>query len=108
MVELRNFQSSQTFSSKPHIIKPDVSKSTRKRRKQVLCGCSKVHEDRKAFLPTRKHGNMDETPAFFDTVLSKCITAKGTKKRVVRTSGDEKNILQLFCQQQGMEKCSHQ
>ena len=53
-------------------------------------------------------GNMDVTPAFFDMVSSKCIVAKGTKECVVRTSGGEKNILQLFCQLGGMGKCSHQ
>ena len=35
-------------------------------------------------------GNMDETPAFFDMVPSKCILAKGTKECVVCTSGGEK------------------
>ena len=54
-------------------------------------------------------GNMNETPAFFDMVPSKCIAAKGTKECKVRTSGGEKkNILQLFCQLRGMGKCSHQ
>ena len=39
---------------------------------------------------------MDETPAFFDTVPSKCIAAKGTKEHVVRISGGQNSILQLF------------
>ena len=34
-------------------------------------------------------GNMDETPAFFDIVPSKCIAAKVTKECVVCTSGSE-------------------
>ena len=38
-------------------------------------------------------GNMDETPAFFDMVPSKCIAAKGTKECVVRTSGGKKKLL---------------
>ena len=38
-------------------------------------------------------GKMDETPAFFDMVPSKCIAAKGTKECVVRTSGGEKKHL---------------
>ena len=53
-------------------------------------------------------GNMGETPAFFDMVPSKCIAAKGIKECVVRTSGGEENILQLFCQLREMGKCSHQ
>ena len=38
-------------------------------------------------------GNMDEAPAVFDMVPSKCIAAKGTKECVVRTSGGEKKHL---------------
>ena len=36
---------------------------------------------------------MDETPAFFDMVPSKCIAAKGTKECMVCTSGGEKKHL---------------
>ena len=38
-------------------------------------------------------GNMDETPAFFDMVPSKCIAKKGDKECVVRSSGSEKKHL---------------
>ena len=38
-------------------------------------------------------GNMDETPAFFDMVPSKCISRKGSKECVVRTTGCEKKHL---------------
>lgn len=38
-------------------------------------------------------GNMDETPAFFDMVPTKCITLKGKKECVVRSSGSEKKHL---------------
>ena len=38
-------------------------------------------------------GNMDETPAFFDMVPSKCTAAKGTKECVVLTSGGERKHL---------------
>ena len=40
--------------------------------------------------PLSLAGNMNETPAFFDMVPSKCIVAKGTKECVVRTLGGEK------------------
>jgi len=36
---------------------------------------------------------MDETPAFFDMVPSKCIASKGVKECVVRTTGSEKKHL---------------
>ena len=38
-------------------------------------------------------GNMDETTAFFDMVPSKCISKKGEKECVVRSSGSEKKHL---------------
>ena len=38
-------------------------------------------------------GNMDETPAFFDMVPSKCIAKKGDKECIVRSSGGEKKHL---------------
>ena len=74
---------------------------------------TKFYADTAKFLRIGKYplslvGNMDETPAFFDMVPSKCIAAKGTKECVVLNSGGEKIILQLFCQLRGMGKCSHQ
>ena len=36
---------------------------------------------------------MDETPAFFDIVSSKCIAKKGDKECTVRSSGSEKKHL---------------
>ena len=48
--------------------------------------------------------NMDETPAFFDMVPSKCIAAKGTKECVVRTlSGEKKTFYSCFVSYGGWE-----
>jgi len=38
---------------------------------------------------------MDETPAFFDMVPSKCIASKGVKECVVRTTGSEITVVIL-------------
>ena len=47
---------------------------------------------------------MDETPAFFDMVPSKCIAAKGTKECVVRTSGGENKHLTVVLSATGNGK----
>ena len=64
--------------------------------KQVEGVPSKFHEDVARFMRIGKYplslvGNMDETPAFFDMVLSKCTSKKGERDCVVRSSGSEKN-----------------
>ena len=56
---------------------------------------TRVYADAAKFMRIGKYllslaGNMNETPAFFDMVPSKCIAAKGTKECKVRTSGGEK------------------
>ena len=53
-------------------------------------------------------GNMDETPAFFEMVPSKCTVAEGTKQCMVRTAGGEKRRLTVVLSATGMGKCSHQ
>ena len=59
---------------------------------------TKFYADAAKFIRIGKYplslvGNMDETPAFFDMVPSKCIAPKGTKECVVCTSGGEKKHL---------------
>ena len=49
-------------------------------------------------------GNMDETPAFFDMVPSKCIEAKGIKECVIRTSGGENKHLTVVLSATGNGK----
>ena len=53
--------------------------------------------------PLSLAGNMNETPAFFDMVPSKCIAAKGTKECVVRTLGGEKKKYSCFVSYGGWE-----
>ena len=68
--------------------------------KQLEDVLSKFYEDAARFMRIGKYplsliGNMDETPAFFDMVLSKCISKKGEKECVVRSSGNEKKHLKV-------------
>ena len=67
---------------------------------------TKFYADAAMFMRIEKYppslvGNMDETPAFFDTVPSKCIAAKGTKEYVVRISGGEKQHLTVVLSDTG-------
>ena len=59
---------------------------------------SKFYEDAARFMRIGKYplsliGNIDETPGFLDMVPSKCISKKGEKECVVRSSGSEKKHL---------------
>ena len=56
---------------------------------------AKYHENVARFVRIGKYplslvGNIDQTPAFFDMVLSKCTSKKGERECVVRSSGSEK------------------
>ena len=59
---------------------------------------SKFYEDAARFVRIGKYplsfvGNTDETPAFFDIILSKCITKTGVTLCVVCSSESEKKHL---------------
>ena len=59
---------------------------------------SKFYEDAARFVRIGKYplsfvGNTNETPAFFDIILSKCITKTGVTVCVVRSSESEKKHL---------------
>ena len=74
---------------------------------------TKFYADAAKFMRIGKYplslvGNMDETPAFFDIVPSKCMRLKLPKNAWFALRVLKQNILQLFCQLRGMGRCSHQ